>query len=477
MPMTATTDQMAPVPGAPVLHGEYGAGVVRDVVRGGRALVVHFERYGAVDIQVPARELRVLPFEPAPVAAAAPADVPALAEPAQLQLLEALRLGTVPADGLDLYTVGRERELAAAEADLAECVRAGGSARVVLGDYGSGKTHLLEHIAARALAEGFVVARASLDPVDVPASHPRRVYRPLASELAYPGGETARGVLPLLERAVASDEARRRFLTEGRHLYLTPALKLFEALGADASGPLCDWLEGSPQAFTPELNEQFGLHGEDRLPALLDYRPWAHIYAHLLSGMAGMARAAGWRGLVVLLDEGELFRALNAENRAFAERLFRALMAAALPVSELPFAPASEPRGGYGPLKDLPHRWAADCPLYVALAMTPLREADDVLAGLVRPGRVTELTPLGATDYRELARKLVTLYVPRHPPLAGRVEPLSALLGELIHAGLASGRFATPRAAVKFVVELLDLSRWAPSRVPGLIDGVKRLFN
>ncbi len=467
--MTAET----PLPGTPVLHEQYGAGRVRDVVRGGRAIVVHFERYGAVDIQVPLRELRVLPFESA--SSEAPEITVDPAEPEQLQLLEALRLGTVPGGGLDLYTVGRERELAAIEADLREVEARGGSARVVLGDYGSGKTHLLECVATRALHEGYVVARASLDPVDVPASHPRRVYRPLASDLSYPDGETARGVLPLLERAVASEAVRKRFDRE-RHLYLTPALRLFERLGSEAAAPLCDWLEGSPQAYTPELNDGFGLAGDDRLPPLLDYRPWAHVYAYLLSGMAGLARASGWRGLVVLLDEGELFRSLNSENRGFAERLFRALMAAALPAAELPFVPANEPRGGFGALKTLPHRFGPDSPIYVVLAMTPLRDADDVVHGMVRRERVAELSALGLEDYRQLARKLVLVYARRHPPLANRVEPLSALLGELIHTGLSSGRFASPRAAVKFVVELLDLARWTPDRVPKFIDGVKRLF-
>lgn len=477
--MVSPTSEGAPAPGAPVVHDDFGPGVLREVVRGGRAALVRFERFGDLDIQVPARELRVLPFElpavdePPPAPAEHPAGVP---EPAQLQLLEALRMGTVPSEGLDLYTVGRERELAAVTADLEECAAAGGSARVILGDYGTGKTHLLECAATRALAEGFLVARAALDPVDVPASNPRRVYRPLMRDLAYPGGETARGLLPLLERARASAAARARFLEDDRHPYLTPALRLFDAVGPEGAGPLCDWLEGSPQAHTPALNARYRLHGPDRLPALLDYRPWAHIYAHLLSGLAHMAHAAGWRGLVILLDEGELFRALNAENRAYAERLFRALMAAALPADELPFRPDREPRGGRGYYRRLPHRWTGHCPLYVVLAMTPLSEADAVLAGLVGRERVTELSPLGVEEYRDLARRLVTLYAARHPPLAGKVEALATLLGELIHTGLASGRFSTPRTAVKFVLELLDLSRWTPDRVAAAIGDVKRLL-
>lgn len=477
--------------GARVNHPEHGPGEVVIVLRGGRAAMVRFARMGRLEIHVSARELEVLPpTEPAPgdgrKTKATPPVAPTQrvdhspdareAPPGTGQLLEALRLGVVPAEGLDLYTVGRERELAQVDVDLA-AVRAGhGAARVILGDYGTGKTHLLEHVAARARAQGFLVALASLDPVDAPASNPRRVYRVLMQSLSYPDPDAGTGLTPLLEGARGHADVKARFLADTRHAYLTPALSLWNRIDEASAEPVLDWLSGAAQDYTPELNGRFHLYGKRALPALMDYRPWAHIYAYLISGLAALAHASGHAGLVILLDEAEFFRVLSAENREFAERLFRALVAAALPASELPFSPEDEPRGGRGDFKTLPHRYSGHCPLYVMMAMTPTGQGDHLLESLVRPDRRLELTPLGPAEYRELARRVVLLYATRHESLRGKVDALSQLIGDLMFKGLADGSFSTPRTAVKFVLELLDMSRLAPERVRKTLEELKRLW-
>ena len=106
--------------GATVEHGEHGPGRVVQLVRGGRAAMVRFERLGKLDIHVGAHEVKVVAAPPRARATslAMPVDTAPRLDAAALQLLEALRLGTVPGAGLDLYTVGRERELAAIDADI-----------------------------------------------------------------------------------------------------------------------------------------------------------------------------------------------------------------------------------------------------------------------------------------------------------------------------------------------------------------------
>lgn len=481
-----TSDSPQLTPGTRVTHREHGEGTVVGVERGGRAARVEFKKLGRLEIHVSARELSVVsapkPAAPPPearavAAAAKPARGAAAARLRETpQLLEALRLGAVPGGGLDLYTVGRERELAQVDADLTAVRGGAGAARAILGDYGTGKTHLLEHVAARARAQGFLVGTTALDPVDVPASNPRRVYRALVERLSFPDADLGMGLLPLLDRARGNADIKTRFLSDERHAYLTPALSLWNRIDETTAEPVLDWLGGAAQDYTPELNARYGLYGKKALPALMDYRPWAHIYAYLLSGLSAMAHTLGYAGLVVLLDEAEFFRVLSTENREFARRLFRSLVAAALPGAALPFAPDAEPRGGRGELKELPHRFAGHCPLYVMLAMTPTGPGDELLEGLLPRDRVTELTPLGADEYRTLARRVVGLYAERHPALAPKVEALSQLIGDLMFKGLRDGSFSTPRAAVKFVMELLDMSRLTPDRVRTAIDELKRLW-
>ncbi len=467
--------------GATVAHAEHGAGTVVALERGGRAARVQFGKLGRLEIHVSARELVVTVAAPGSTPSAlarggVPSPSGAIGGRETGQLLEALRLGAVPGGGLDLYTVGRERELAQVDADLTAVREGRGAARALLGDYGTGKTHMLEHVASRARAQGFLVGTTALDPVDVPASNPRRVYRALVERLSFPNPDAGHGLLPLLEQAKGHAAVKARFLEDERHAYLTPALRLWNRIDESTAEPVLDWLGGAAQDYTPELNGRYHLYGKKALPALMDYRPWAHIYAYLLSGLAALAHELGYAGLVVLLDEAEFFRVLNAENREFAKRLFRSVVAAALPGSALPFDPGEEPRGGRGELKELPHRFPGHSPLYVMLAMTPTGQGDELLEGLLPTDRQTELSPLGVDDYRALARRVVGLYAGRHEALRPKIDALSQLIGDLMFKGLKDGSFSTPRTAVKFVLELLDMSRLTPDRVRIAVDELKRLW-
>ena len=109
---------------------------------------------------------------PAPTGEPPEASLPSLEGSFELAhaalTLEAMRLGVVPSAEVDTYTVGRDVELAMVDRDLEETAASGGAVRAILGDYGTGKTHLLELIRSRALAAGFLVAEATLDPVETP---------------------------------------------------------------------------------------------------------------------------------------------------------------------------------------------------------------------------------------------------------------------------------------------------------------------
>jgi len=87
------------------------------------------------------------------------------------QTMEALRLGVVPARYVRDYTVGRAAELASFDALL----DAGRGLRTLWGDYGHGKTHQLEVLERVALERDFVTARITLDPREVPPTHPKRL--------------------------------------------------------------------------------------------------------------------------------------------------------------------------------------------------------------------------------------------------------------------------------------------------------------
>jgi len=434
---------------------------------------------------------------------------------AAARTLEAMRLGVVPAVHLDAYTVGREAELATVDRDLAEAIATGGAVRAFLGDYGTGKTHLLELIEGRARAANMLCARVTLDPTEVPPSHPKRVYRALVQGLRYPDipGDECLGLAPLLDRALGSAAARGAIgvgagaaRADEAHLYLSAALSAWGLIRELADTPsaspaqvarwripedaahlsrdaylercqrdLLDWLEGHPTVHTSDLNRRLYALPErlPRLYSLKDYRPWARIYGYLLSGIATLARAVGYAGLCVLLDEAEFYALLSGDDRRYARTLFKALTFAALgdraeAEGELPFDAEELAMGGQGIQKRLPPRFGAAPGLYVAFAMTPAPEGREAIDGALPEGRIHDLSPLVDSDYQELCRRVAAFYV-RANASTGLTSAHVDAFGQVTAALVRLGVVDSPRPAMKLLLELLDLMRHRPDQMPRVV--------
>ena len=99
------------------------------------------------------------------------------------EVIDALRRGTVPANGLDLLAVGLERFTPALDADL-NAVAGGGSAfKAVRGEYGAGKTFLTRYLAERALRGGFATAEVQISETETPLHKLETVYRRIGEAL------------------------------------------------------------------------------------------------------------------------------------------------------------------------------------------------------------------------------------------------------------------------------------------------------
>ena len=79
-------------------------------------------------------------------------------------IMNSLEGGTVPREGLGYIAVGREQEINSLLRDT-EIIQDGGATfRFVVGDYGSGKTFLLQTIKEYCVKNDFIVAEADLSP-------------------------------------------------------------------------------------------------------------------------------------------------------------------------------------------------------------------------------------------------------------------------------------------------------------------------
>lgn len=79
-------------------------------------------------------------------------------------LLQALRTGVVPRVGQHLIQVGRQREIETLLKDLSRLAEGGAAFRLMIGEYGSGKTFFLNLIQSIALEQRLVATRADLTP-------------------------------------------------------------------------------------------------------------------------------------------------------------------------------------------------------------------------------------------------------------------------------------------------------------------------
>lgn len=79
-------------------------------------------------------------------------------------VVQSLRAGVVPRTGQHLIQVGRTREIATLISDIERVADGGSTFRLVIGEYGAGKTFFLNLVRAVAMEKKLVVASADLNP-------------------------------------------------------------------------------------------------------------------------------------------------------------------------------------------------------------------------------------------------------------------------------------------------------------------------
>ena len=266
----------------------------------------------------------------------------AVSEQRRRELIDALRRGTVPYDGLDLLAVGLDRFEAATNAEL-DTVGAGGSVfKAVRGEYGSGKTFFSRWLVERARQRGFASGEMQISETETPLHRLETVYRRVVENLTtaeYPASafrDVIDGWLFTLEQdaivagADANDEPALSAAVESllnKRLALiarsTPAFAtalrayrqaMLAGDGAAADGIIA-WLGGQPNVAA-SVRRSAGVKGElDHFGAL-----------GALQGLLLVLRDSGFAGLVLVLDEVETLQRVRSDVRDKALNALRQLM-------------------------------------------------------------------------------------------------------------------------------------------------------
>lgn len=128
-------------------------------------------------------------------------------------VIQSLRAGVVPRNGQHLIQVGRNQEISTLVGDIDRIADGGSSFRLVIGEYGAGKTFFLNLIRAVAMEKKLVVASADLNPdrrLQASGGQARSLYAELMRNMstrAKPDG----GALPgVVEKFVANAKAEAK---------------------------------------------------------------------------------------------------------------------------------------------------------------------------------------------------------------------------------------------------------------------------
>lgn len=257
------------------------------------------------------------------------------------QIIETLgQSGTPLSKGVSYYNVGNESLLNAIDSHYLGSYLADGGAvfKLVVGDYGSGKSHFLYCVRDRAWARNFAVSKVDLSPKESPYDDQRRVYAAVASSIIWHElgslSEDERGLSRFLEgtlrRLVAPhgldlEDPGAAELPEVRALTQTLATTPIDSLSFHKAvqGYLAALLRG--QALRQEALGRW-LHGEEVSPE--DSRDLRTIGVtekinknnafKMLRSLCQTVRALGYTGLALLFDEGDRMLSVGGRSEKVA---------------------------------------------------------------------------------------------------------------------------------------------------------------
>ena len=260
-----------------------------------------------------------------------------LAQPLARQIVEVLgSSGTPPVKGVQYFNVGNHSLLHALdEFYLSSYLQDGGAAyKMVIGDYGSGKSHFLYCLRDLAWERGFAVSKVDLSPVETPYNDQRAVYAAVARNLIWhEPDETASdeyGLPRFLEGTLQRVMGDQLSLETANHpnyrglvdtlelatidslAYKNAVLAYFEALIRDQEerlDALTRWLMGT--ATTPgdtKVLRDVGVSGKISRPNAF----------RMLRSLAQTIRALSYSGLILLFDEVDRMASIGGKAEKLA---------------------------------------------------------------------------------------------------------------------------------------------------------------
>ena len=389
-------------------------------------------------------------------------------------IFERLRSGVVPERGLDAFAVGIERQRAEVGRLFGLAEAGEGVFKFLRGGYGCGKTFMARLAVLDAQARGFATSFVVVSDNDLHFHRFDDVYRKVVQELgtsSCPRGalgdiidrwigkvesalldagdnETKPGfddrVAKRMEQEIASSTGGKA--PEDLARVLREIFVLKQAGKTADAGALLSWLAGSENVAAPQ-KKSAGIKGDITSRDALDY----------LHGILEIVKAAGYKGLVIVIDEAETILRMRQDVRGKSLNGIRQICDAADRYKKLlwlftgtpDFFDAKRGVAGLQPLHDRIQFLSQNG--FVSLRQPQL-----------------ELKPFDSVRLKEVALKLREIYPTIDPPgLEARAtsEFIERLVGE-VTKGFGGDVGVVPRQFLRQVVNVFDLVAEQPEFEP-----------
>lgn len=358
------------------------------------------------------------------------------------RLVESLRLGTVQPYCIEEFVFGRGKEIEFFQNWLQDFRR---KQLILLGEYGSGKTHFLEYIRMHALKNNWAVSLVRVDPNETSFHKPKSVYTAIIRSLRINTRPDSN--FRDLMKQIASHKVYYEVMN---HPYLGKLIKSIRENHPDLN-VLWNWIEGEPV---------YGIQ-----PSMYTSSTSANVYCNIISAIGwSVKNLLDMKGFLILFDEAENTNSMwyTSYQDEKLKTFLRGLIYMSNDSKELLEEDIVENvynRGLYGSLTnlrycghskgDLRFIWRIPCFVKLIFAFTPDETclSEDYLRGI----STIELQPLKEKDLQQLAQKLVKDY-----EIAYQSNCTKISVEEILKH---CNRKEKIRLFVKELIEILDLVR------------------
>jgi len=243
-------------------------------------------------------------------------------------IIQSLSAGVVPRIGIHHIQVGRLREIEALIKDIDRIADGGSTIRLVIGEYGSGKTFFLYLVRSLAMEKGLVTAHADMTPdrrIYATGGQARNLYAELMRNLST-RNKWDGGALPsVIERFISTARQESRENGDKVELVIRNRLgQLSEMVGGyDFAEVVASYWKGhdtgneqlkvdSVRWLRGEFSTKTDARNALGVRTIIDD---SNVYDHLKL-MALFVRLAGYKGLLIGLDEMvNLYKLSNTKAR------------------------------------------------------------------------------------------------------------------------------------------------------------------